>query len=181
MGYSEIACQLCGVSFAIARLRRADEPPEAAWDYTGEGYVEWMEDEFNPCWESPGCEKLKHTSSEGEKLILEHIPGPDCKCTSGYSGHRISLEEMKGCRAIQALIPKGPDWSPEPDDQEFELESNYFLTGIGDGSPDESPLEDIRPVRHGIDEVLVGNLHWVYNNAIQLNSEVSLTAPCVEL
>ena len=29
MGYTEIACQLYGVSFAIARLRRPDEPPES--------------------------------------------------------------------------------------------------------------------------------------------------------
>lgn len=35
MGYYETYCQLCGVSFAIARHRRADEPPSAAWDYTG--------------------------------------------------------------------------------------------------------------------------------------------------
>ena len=39
MGYVEIVCQLCGVSFAIGRLRRPDEPQEAAWDYTGSGFV----------------------------------------------------------------------------------------------------------------------------------------------
>jgi hypothetical protein len=37
MGYSEIYCQLCGVSFAIARIRTPQEPIEAAWAYHGPG------------------------------------------------------------------------------------------------------------------------------------------------
>jgi hypothetical protein len=63
---------------------------------------------------------------------------------------------MKGCRAIQCLLQKGADWQPEPDDQDFELDSKVFLTGIGDGSPDFEPLVTL-PVRHGIDETWVSN------------------------
>lgn len=55
---------------------------------------------------------------------------------------------MEGCRAIQCLLLKRPDWNPESDDQDFELDGRVFLTGIGDGSPDLSPLESISPVRH---------------------------------
>ncbi|ETS74354.1 hypothetical protein PFICI_14220 [Pestalotiopsis fici W106-1] len=37
MGYSEIACQICGMSFNIGRLRTPTEPRSAAWNYTGYG------------------------------------------------------------------------------------------------------------------------------------------------
>jgi len=80
MGYFEHVCQLCGVSFAIARLRRADEPREAAWNYSGTGVVEY-EDETG----HDDC-----GSTEGE-----HIAGPECHGVNAYSGHRISVEEMK--------------------------------------------------------------------------------------
>lgn len=46
---------------------------------------------------------------------------------------------------------------PEDGDQDFEIEGDYFLTGIGDGSPDESALEDIQPVRHGVDSMIICN------------------------
>jgi len=35
MGYQETHCQLCGIGFAIARIRHAGEPKQAAWDYAG--------------------------------------------------------------------------------------------------------------------------------------------------
>ena len=54
-------------------------------------------------------------------------------------------------------MKKDSNWEPEPDDQDFELESEYFLTGIGDGSPDEAPLENIMPIRHTIDSVIIAN------------------------
>src|SRR4051794_33579340 len=49
----------------------------------------------------------------------------------------------------------------EPDDQDskdFELESNYFLTDIGDGFPNEAPLKDINPIRHGMSEIWITNI-----------------------
>lgn len=82
---------------------------------------------------------------EGRK---EHISGPGCVDGRGYSGHWISLEEMNGCRAAQFLLLNGPDWRPESDDQDFELESQVFLTGIADGSPDLAPLAGLFSVRH---------------------------------
>lgn len=84
----------------------------------------------------------------------EHIAGPDCGNTGGYNGHRISVEEMKGCTTSQCLIPKAltgfQDWQ-EPDgtpltaargtedvsdprdmpvDEPFEIEGAYFLSGL---------------------------------------------------
>lgn len=153
MGYFETVCQLCGVSFAIVRLPCPDEPPEASWDYTGSDYVDEDKELSELCGESSGCQLLRHDGSE----TGEHIAGFGCISTRGYSGQRVSLEEMKGCRAVQCLMKKDSNWEPEPDDQDFELESEYFLTGIGDGSPDEAPLENIMPIRHHIDSVIIAN------------------------
>ncbi|CAD6584366.1 MAG: hypothetical protein ASARMPRED_001748 [Alectoria sarmentosa] len=154
MGYCETLCQLCGVSFAIARLRRADEPVEAAWDYAGSGYINAYDELNGICGEDSGCRI--HTNEDGREG--EHLAGPGCVSESGYSGHRISLAEMKGCRAVQCLVKKDADWMPEDDDQDFEIEGDYFLTGVGDGSPDEAPLEDIAPSRHGISDIILYNM-----------------------
>tara|TARA_R110002060_G_scaffold70406_3_gene78973 strand:- start:74 stop:310 length:237 start_codon:yes stop_codon:yes gene_type:complete len=58
------------------------------------------------------------------------------------------------------MIKKGEDWEVESDDQEFEKASNYFLTGVSDGSPDEAPAMDLKPVRHGVEEVWVSNITY---------------------
>ena len=153
MGYVETLCQLCGVSFAIARLRRADEPEEAAWSYYGSDFVDVDDQSDVICGEGSGCTV---SDIEGNRAG-EHLAGPGCVLGNGYTGHRVSLAEMKGCRAVQCLVKKDADWLPEDDDQDFELEGDYFLSGIGDGSPDEAPLEDIEPVRHGISSILIAN------------------------
>lgn len=149
MGYCETMCQLCGVSFAIARLRRADEPESAAWDYTGSMVVD--AEYYGLCGDGSGCTM---PGDEGR----EHIAGPNCVSENGYTGHRISVAEMKGCRAVQCLLKKDGNWVPEDDDQDFEVEGDYFLTGVGDGSPDEAPLEDIQPARHGVSSALIFNM-----------------------
>ena len=79
------------------------------------------------CRESSGCQGLKRPAPyDGNENGVEHIAGPGCVSGRGYSGHRISLEEMKGCRAVQCLMIKNKDWLPEADDQDFELESKYL-------------------------------------------------------
>lgn len=159
MGYREYLCELCGVSFAIARLRALHEPRRAAWSYAGHGFVEELvsdevtEEEYI-CGISSGC----HLKWHGNSDTYEHIAGTGCSSTQGYSGHRILLEEMEGCRAIQCLVTnKTPDYpyESEEDDEDFERETAYFLTGIGDGSPDEAPLVHIQPPRHGVDQLWI--------------------------
>src|SRR6187402_1668478 len=136
MGYSEVVCQLCGVSFAIARIRRIEEPIESTWNYFGSEYVD-----SEVCADGSGCQMVPHEGGGPE-----HVAGPGCYSGQGYSAYRISVEEMNGSRAIQCILQKGDDWKPEEDDQDFELEGKYFLTGVGDGSPDESAVE-VNPVR----------------------------------
>ena len=151
MGYFEYVCQLCGVSFAIARLRRADEPEQAAWAYYGDDFVKTTED--RPiCVEGSGCTALSHDDS-----FEEHVAGPGCICQEGYSGHQISLAEMKGSRTVQCLVRKTSGWMPEDGDQDFEAEGDYFLTGVGDGSSDQHELINFEPARHGVDSTFVLN------------------------
>lgn len=52
------------------------------------------------------------------------------------------------------------------DDQDWERdeEGKYFLSGCGDGSPDDGPLVDIVPVRHGVTET------WSFNTMDAVSS-----------
>ena len=152
--YFETYCQICGVSFAIARNKRVDEPHSAAWDYTRSAYT--VVDLVNEtCGDGTGSRcKILDDGRHG----LQHLAGPGCASIDGYSGYRISVEEMEGSRAVQTLAKKGEDWQPEGDDEDFEIESQFFLTGVGDKSPDTGPLQRIRPARHGIFSITIGNV-----------------------
>ena len=158
MRYDEVLCQICGVSFFIARLRTVNEPPDAAWDYAGEGFIEFDEHdgEQAECGSDTGCTFVRRAVTVNREA-REHIAGPGCISTAGYSGYRITLEEMKGSRVVQCLAKKKESWQPEHDDQDFELKSDYFLTGQGEGSPDSELLRDIKPIRHGVEQTYINN------------------------
>lgn len=64
---------------------------------------------------------------------------------------------MSGCRTLQCLLKKDENWQAQDDDQDFKRTSNYFLTGISDRSPDQSPAMSLNPVRHGANEVWISN------------------------
>ena len=65
----------------------------------------------------------------------EHFAGPGCIHQRGYSGYLIGADEMKGCNVLQCLFRKEPGWTPEPDDQAFELSGNYYLSGLSGHVP----------------------------------------------
>ncbi|KAI9882687.1 MAG: hypothetical protein M1823_005563 [Watsoniomyces obsoletus] len=163
--YRELFCQLCGVSFGMARIRRPDEPFEAAWDTQGHDFCykpsRAGEDPCDACGpQAPSrCPSQSRVAYHGG-LEVEHLAGPNCRSTHAYSGQRISLEEMKGCRSVQCLVRKRPWWKPEGDDQEFEGKANVFLTGIGDSPFDTEPFENFQPVRHGVEVVQVTHAPW---------------------
>ena len=158
-------CQLCGVSFAIARLRCADEPEEAGWDPTGWDYVKVCNSDEDDrgmsvlCHKGSGCT----VSDRRGDWPGEHLAGHGCVSNRGYAGHRISLAEMKGCRAFQCLVKKNADWMPEDDDQDFELEGDYFLSGIRELFPGDS-ARDIKYIRHGVE----GRLIVCFSSALPL-------------
>ncbi|RFN49779.1 hypothetical protein FIE12Z_5927 [Fusarium flagelliforme] len=173
MGYSEILCHLCGVSFNICRVRTENEPPEAAWGSSINFEIEEDPDESR-------CEKrcffvqtgadLQSTTRMygGEALHshipedeLEHIPGPKCTQDGGYSGHHISVEAMKGCQEIQCLVPKPDDWEPQTDDEAFEISSSYFLSGLSDYMPSRDIGDpELFPARHGESSPYAENVLW---------------------
>ncbi|KAI9043026.1 F-box protein [Aspergillus affinis] len=90
MGYSEIYCALCGISFNMARIRTADEPDEAAWStYGPAGWINPLGRDNDECsTEETGCfyvirncEWFKHGVSEGMKsdlwgtMFFDYEPG----------------------------------------------------------------------------------------------------------
>lgn len=82
----------------------------------------------------------------------EHIAGPDCRLTSGYSGHRITADEMHGCRTFQLLCPKPAGWTPNDQDEELEKDpsSQHYLSGLTDNFDSKHAWNNIFvPLRHG--------------------------------
>jgi len=173
MGYSEVLCHLCGVSSNINRYRTENEPPEAAWGNSMNTVVD----------EDPGegrCEKSCFYVREGANLQtatrfsgeealtshipedeLEHIPGPKCTLDGGYNGHHIFVEAMRGCQTVQCLVLKPDNWQPQTDDEDFEISSSHFLSGLSDCMPsrDESNPE-VFPARHGESSPYAENVLW---------------------
>lgn len=111
----------------------------------------------------------------------EHVAGPNCTCTAGYSGWRILADEMKvmstkeslpstayedqDITACLVLMKKSEGWQPEPGDEEFEKEAfSCFVTGVSKHGVSEFDVDDIEPVKHGVDHALVEN--WFIDNVL---------------
>lgn len=217
MSYSEILCQICGVSFNVSRYRTDGEPAEAAWRNTGDerrpfvdkcdlmseadcvmkgcyflrrrlddkvGYLGGYlpPDGTEQRWPPPGTTEfpppgtdLDHAGDhpialpmasglatfeehfcgvpmESGRAVFEHIAGPNCKQTAGYSGARISVEEMELANTYQCFALKPRWWSSAPDDEPFEVTGKFFLTGLSDYmSSMDQDSSIVYPARHGYD------------------------------
>ncbi|KAK5107812.1 hypothetical protein LTR62_000626 [Meristemomyces frigidus] len=146
MGYTEQVCQICGVPFNIGR-----EPELSAWrDY----HYDYITEEDTDC-KDDGCSNvLRHPGADE----AEHLAGPECTSTSGYSGWRISVEEIQDRNRCLCLAQKKEDWKPEIDDHAFEIESEYcYLTGISSTGVSDFGVENLTPARHGLLEPMVDN------------------------
>ena len=95
MNYFEIACQLCGVSFFIAHLRRADEAQEATWNLAGRDFVIATESDDEDAHYKGSCCVIPNCG-----FYQEHLFRPSSVSKAGYSGHRISLAKIQGCRTL---------------------------------------------------------------------------------
>jgi hypothetical protein len=94
---------------------------------------------------------------------VEHIAGPRCEDWNGYSGYDISVEEMRGCQTAQCLVrkPRGLKFEPLPDDQDFEKDGDFFLSGLTDHMPSrDSGFPQLTPARHNCDEPHAENCMW---------------------
>lgn len=59
------------------------------------------------------------------------------------------------CNVFRA---KSQNWQSESDNGDFEIASKLcFVTGVSKGPPDEWNVEDLRPLRHGVDETTISN------------------------
>lgn len=97
---------------------------------------------------------------------IEHIAGPKCTEEYGYNGHNITFEEMNGCCNFQCLAHKGEDWESddryEPGDMDFEVEGEWFLTGMGDRFPSrDMDHPTVLPARHDWDYMEADNYQYV--------------------
>lgn len=98
-----------------------------------------------------------------QKYAVEHIAGPRCIKSGGYSGHNISVEEMRGCQVAQCLVRKPEGWTfvPAEDDEDFEKEGAFFLSGLIDHMPSrDSNYPQAQPPRHGCDNPHAENIMW---------------------
>ena len=68
----------------------------------------------------------------------EHIAGPGCAMTNGYSGHRISVEEMQGSNIAQALCMDVDEDDPRlnQDDEQWKQAVDWDVDGITDHMPE---------------------------------------------
>ncbi|OGM49447.1 hypothetical protein ABOM_001703 [Aspergillus bombycis] len=86
------------------------------------------------------------------RAYLEHVAGPGCRSTLGYSGATISAEEMRGCQTGQGLVHRDGDEESAPDDLECEIDSDYFLSGLVDCMGFVGTVGgNMFPARHGYD------------------------------
>ncbi|KAK4549027.1 hypothetical protein LTR36_007483 [Oleoguttula mirabilis] len=89
---------------------------------------------------------------------VEHVAGPGCVANSGYNGHNISAEEMRGCLISQCLVRKPPHgatlrYRPDTDDEAFERDGSFFLSGLSDHMPSRDyDFPTVYPPRHGCDQ-----------------------------
>ncbi|KAI6903467.1 hypothetical protein KC318_g6973 [Hortaea werneckii] len=168
---SERFCQLCGISFNAGRIRRPDEPPDAAWGFYGYNFV--AEPDAQASCRSRSCQWRDKSDAGGDAYGIlgnddddetfgeleyrEHLAGPECTCTEGYTGYRISVQEMQHVISCQCLAEKRDGWGAEPGDRDFELEAEHcFLTGISkSGAMDV--ITGLEPVRHGVSQTRIEN------------------------
>lgn len=95
---------------------------------------------------------------------LEHVPGPTCEEARAYSGHAISLQEMRGSRTAQFLVHKDASskpWHPDGLHESWESSEEYFLSGLCDGMASrDANNQRVSPVRGGVDTVWADNINF---------------------
>jgi hypothetical protein len=84
--------------------------------------------------------------------MIEHIAGVDCNHGHGFNGNVISAEEMRLCNTAQYIVKDNRelDQSPESDDEDFEREGKYFLSGLADRTSSPEGDCSVYPQRHGL-------------------------------
>ncbi|PQE32796.1 F-box-like domain-containing protein [Rutstroemia sp. NJR-2017a WRK4] len=160
MGYYENFCQICAVSFNLARVRTKCESREAGWELENGLYYNYMGDPAGVlCSNMPEQSGCKNVPVEGGGAFPEeeHIAGPGCVYTGGYSGYRITPEDMKNMRLTRYIIPKPKNTVDEEDAPDYEKCSDYFITDQTITTQDHFENGDLPRVRYGVDYFFAQN------------------------
>ncbi|KAH6964598.1 hypothetical protein DER45DRAFT_642028 [Fusarium avenaceum] len=184
MGYSEIYCHICGVSFNINRFRTIKEPRSATLgDDPDELTLEECAEretcyfiyrhpydpqptvdigpEFAASSSKKFLESIQSIEPDVDGGAWEHFPGPDCANETAYNGYNISVEAMRGCNVVQCLVRKSDDWQPEPDGEPFEISGTLFLSGLSGSMPSrDMSSPEVFPGRHGEMSPAAENCMW---------------------
>lgn len=138
-------CQLCGVNFNLARIRRIDEPLslETAWDRKRPPWPPLDESDVKTrpyirvkkkSKPHPACMAAGCSDADGDHAA----GGPGCGIEDGYNGWRITPQEMNMITRVQCLTPKRPQGGrrgPDGDGLDFELENeDWCVTAVSRGS-----------------------------------------------
>ncbi|SMR63724.1 unnamed protein product [Zymoseptoria tritici ST99CH_3D1] len=189
MGYYEIRCVLCGVTFSIARLRTRAEPRSHAWNVGGFGYCEHREEPDAACEE--GCTFVdreqdvdKFLPSEPSERTYqdtwpeiheEHISGIRCGNNYGYNGNLVSASAVQCARTAQCILrkihakdhhdtadPEASTWRPASDDEPWEESSEWMLSGLNSllVEREMGPTPGWFPPRHGVEKIFEDDIFW---------------------
>lgn len=117
--HEDYICQLCGVSFSFARIRRAEEPRSKAWTYDGSDYID------DPiCDVGSGCTSLDEMTTN--ILLYRDVIVKVCTLDIGSASKKCLV-----VRKVICISRKNDDWEEEADDQDFEKEGNFFPVRLG--------------------------------------------------
>ncbi|KAF2751065.1 hypothetical protein M011DRAFT_491695 [Sporormia fimetaria CBS 119925] len=159
MAYAKVLCHICGVSFKIGRIRTAQEPRNAAW-------APWALPTTYPNSFVEHNGEFNQSCPPETACMYEHIASLGCKDDNGYSGHEISVKEMRFCQTAQCLVwkPRNGTFEPLPDDEEFEKDGDFFLSGLTDHMPSRDyGNPEMTPPRHGCDAADAEYVMWDEN------------------
>lgn len=117
---------------------------------TAREYLDWYYTKM------PHESKRKYEAFE----LYEHLAGPNCVHPQGYDGNTISAEETKYCTTMQFIVPftqgyhdRDHHQQPEPDEEDFEREGIFHLTGLGNACGSWENDCSIYPTRQGCYQV----------------------------
>ncbi|PQE07219.1 F-box-like domain-containing protein [Rutstroemia sp. NJR-2017a BVV2] len=152
LSYSNSSC-VASLSFNLARVRTKCETQEAGWERSNGLYYNDMEDPASVlCSNMPeqsGCENVP-VEGGGAFPEEEHIAGPGCVYTGGYSGYRITPEDMKNMRLTRYIIPKPKNTVDEEDAPDYEKCSDYFISDQSITTQDHFTAGRLPRVRYGV-------------------------------
>jgi hypothetical protein len=123
-----------------------------------ERYRAWFEEKTQDGRKNPHSRSRSFQLYQDESAdLVEHIAGVDCGGGHAFNGNAISAEEMRLCNTAQYIVEKDgvmyhdlPEWTPESDDEDFERESRYFLSGLADRVYGLEGDCTTYPERHGL-------------------------------